>query len=53
MTMDFLVDEAENGLIAIELFQENKLLSKQDKSLPYDVIILDLDMPIMNGYEAC
>jgi CheY-like chemotaxis protein len=20
---------------------------------PYDLIILDLDMPIMNGYEAC
>jgi CheY-like chemotaxis protein len=20
---------------------------------PYDVVILDLDMPIMNGYEAC
>lgn len=21
--------------------------------LPYDLILLDLDMPILNGYDAC
>ena len=25
----------------------------QSESQQFDVIILDLDMPIMNGYEAC
>lgn len=23
------------------------------ENMPFDVIILDLDMPIMNGFEAC
>ena len=30
-------------LVAVNKFRENK----------YDVILLDLDMPIVNGYEAC
>lgn len=25
----------------------------KSKTAHYDVIILDLDMPIMNGYQAC
>ena len=35
-------DIAENGKIAIELFQKNS----------YDIILMDLQMPIMNGFEA-
>ena len=42
-TLNFLVDEAENGLVAVNKSKKNT----------YDVIMLDLDMPIMNGYEAC
>jgi two-component system sensor histidine kinase/response regulator len=35
-------DSAENGLIAFEKFRANQ----------YDVIFMDIQMPIMNGYEA-
>lgn len=41
----FEIDEAENGLIAYEKYR--------DKGNEYDLILLDLDMPIMSGYEAC
>ena len=35
-------DSAENGLIAFEKFKTNR----------YDVIFMDIQMPVMNGYEA-
>ena len=36
------VDAVENGLLAIEKW----------KSTPYDLILMDVDMPRLNGYEA-
>ncbi|RVT77323.1 response regulator [Flavobacterium sufflavum] len=36
------VDTAENGLIAVEKYKSNL----------YDVILMDLSMPVMDGYEA-
>jgi signal transduction histidine kinase/CheY-like chemotaxis protein len=36
------ISECVNGLEAVALFKENK----------YDVILLDLQMPVMDGYEA-
>jgi len=36
------VELAENGKIAIEKFEENK----------YDLVLMDIQMPVMDGYEA-
>ena len=38
----FDVDQAENGLEAVELC----------RSKVYDVVTMDLEMPVMNGFEA-
>ncbi|MBN1990824.1 MAG: PAS domain S-box protein [Bacteroidales bacterium] len=37
-----MVDHAENGQIALDLHSNN----------PYDLILMDLEMPVMDGYEA-
>jgi PAS domain S-box-containing protein len=38
---------AENGLVAIEL-----ALTARDQGRPFDLILMDLQMPILDGYEA-
>jgi CheY-like chemotaxis protein len=39
---NYRVDIAENGLIALEKFKSN----------PYDLVLMDLEMPEMDGYTA-
>ncbi len=39
---NYNVDIAKNGKIGVELFEENK----------YDIILMDIQMPVMNGIEA-
>ncbi|MFL5788080.1 MAG: ATP-binding protein, partial [Flavisolibacter sp.] len=39
---DVTIHEATNGLEAVQFFNENE----------YDLVLIDLDMPIMDGYEA-
>ena len=41
-SMGHKVSIANNGLIAVDLFQKNN----------YDLILMDIQMPVMNGYEA-
>ena len=40
-----IIEEAENGMVAVE-----KLVNS--KAGYYDLILMDIQMPIMNGYEA-
>ncbi len=40
-----ILDHAENGQVCVEKFKESKIGY-------YDLILMDLRMPIMNGYEA-
>lgn len=46
----FDVDIAGNGKIAIEKLQENNGLTPLTRA--YDIILMDLQMPEMNGFEA-
>jgi len=38
----YTLDEAENGSIAVELFEQND----------YDLVLMDVQMPVMDGHEA-
>lgn len=44
------IDQATNGQEAVDLVKRNETNSK---CRYYDLIFLDLDMPMLNGYEAC
>jgi CheY-like chemotaxis protein len=41
------VDVAENGKIGLD-----KALAAVDESAPYDIILMDMQMPVMDGYSA-
>lgn len=41
----FVVERAENGKICVEKFE-------QSKPGTYDIILMDIRMPVMNGYDA-
>ena len=45
------VDTAKNGQEALDFVRQNETDDKQ--VCHYSLIFLDLNMPIMNGYEAC
>lgn len=44
------IDQASNGQEALELVKQNK---QNPNCEDYDIILLDLEMPIMDGYNAC
>ena len=45
--VNFEVETAKNGF---EIFQK---VQKHKNIMSFDLILLDLNMPIMNGFEAC
>lgn len=40
-----IVDEAENGQVALEMFEKSDIGY-------YDMILMDIQMPVMNGYDS-
>lgn len=40
-------DEAENGKVGLEM-----VIAAESKGLPYDIVLLDYEMPVMNGPSA-
>ena len=44
-----IVDTAENGEIAVEKYAH---ADRSDNKTGYDVILMDVQMPVMNGYDA-
>lgn len=42
------IDTATNGQEALDLVKKNR-----NNCDPYDLILLDLDMPILDGYDCC
>ena len=46
------IDQACNGKHALDLVLENEKQALKNGERYYDVIFLDLNMPIQNGYEA-
>ena len=40
------IDQATNGQEALDLVKKNR-------GDPYDLVLLDLDMPILDGYDCC
>ncbi|EOS38460.1 hypothetical protein C808_02663 [Lachnospiraceae bacterium M18-1] len=45
LEVGFKVNRAENGQICVEMFEQSEVGE-------YDVILMDIRMPVMNGYEA-
>lgn len=45
LEVGFKVNRAENGQICVEMFEKSEVGE-------YDVILMDIRMPVMNGYEA-
>ena len=48
----FFVDVAENGKIAVDTLARQGIRLDLDSSTGYELILMDLQMPVLDGYEA-
>ncbi len=48
----FLVEEAENGAMAVDMLKKSVALQETPEECYYDIILMDIQMPVMDGYEA-
>ena len=51
--MNIKVDEANNGLVAVQQFQNQVKKTCRCDNRFYKIIFMDIEMPEMNGIEAC
>ena len=40
-------------MVAVNKVLQSRKAAKEGNAAEYDVILLDLDMPILDGYSAC
>ncbi|HHE64778.1 MAG TPA: response regulator [Bacteroidetes bacterium] len=48
----FVVDIVENGALAVEKVKNEGVRSNWNKSTGYNAVLMDLQMPVMDGYKA-
>ncbi|MCK5672710.1 MAG: response regulator, partial [Spirochaetales bacterium] len=48
----FAVDVVENGALAVEKVKKEGFRRDWKKSAGYNVVLMDLQMPVMDGYKA-
>ena len=52
INVDLICDRAMNGLEALEKIKRDVELTNSGNSCSYELILMDCNMPVMDGYQA-